>query len=64
MELEKYTLGALRTAVERGDLKNGSFMAGLTVSQIEEIKPIKEILEDLMNEYQVELERLCDEFKN
>lgn len=64
MELEKYTLGALKTAVETGDLNNGSFMAGLTVSQIEKIKPIKEILEGLMQEYQEELEKIYDEFKN
>lgn len=64
MELEKYTLGALGIAAECGDLKKGSFMAGLTVSQIEEIKPIKEILEGLIEEYQKELETIYEEFKN
>ena len=61
MELEKYTFGALRVAVESGDQDKGSFMAWLTVSQIEEIKPIKDILERLMSEYKEELENICNE---
>lgn len=51
MKLEEYTLGSLKKAVEDGDLSNGSFMAGLATSQIEKIKPVKEILMDLMDEY-------------
>ncbi|HHV38827.1 MAG TPA: enoyl-[acyl-carrier-protein] reductase FabK [Tepidimicrobium sp.] len=62
MELEKYTLGALKTAAESGDLKKGSFMAGLSVSQIEEIRPVKEILEKLMEEYREELGKICNEY--
>lgn len=64
MELERYTLGALKTAVETGDLKKGSFMAGLALSQIEEIRPIKEILEGLMREYREELEKVQYEYKD
>ncbi len=64
MELEEYTLGALKKAVKYGDLKEGSFMAGLTTGQIEEIKPIKDILEDLMREYKEEVEKIFYEAKN
>ena len=64
MELEKYTLGALKKAVKQGDLKNGSFMAGLTISQIEEVKPLKDIMEGLMDEYTEEVEKIYNEFKN
>lgn len=63
MELEMYTLGALKTAVKSGDLKKGSFMAGLTVSQIEEIKPVGEILEGLMKQYMEELDRIYYEME-
>ncbi|NMB26644.1 MAG: enoyl-[acyl-carrier-protein] reductase FabK [Tissierellia bacterium] len=64
MELEKYTLGALKLAVELGDLKKGSFMAGLTLTQIEDIKPIKEIIEGLMKEYEEELEKIYYEIED
>lgn len=64
MELEEYTLGALKKAVKFGDLREGSFMAGLTTGQIEEVRPIKDILEDLMKEYKEELEKICNEYKN
>lgn len=47
MELEQYTLGSLRKAVFDGDTENGSLMAGQVCGQIHEIRPVKEILEDL-----------------
>lgn len=50
-ELEHYTLGALRKAVHDGNLDEGSFMAGLVVSQIHDILPVKERLEQLFTEY-------------
>ena len=64
IELEKYTLGALKLAVNDGDLIEGSFMAGLTVGQIEEIRTLEEILKDLMGEYNDELENIYYEYKN
>lgn len=47
MELEKYTLGSLRRAVFDGDVKSGSLMAGQVSGQIDRIKNLKEIFEDL-----------------
>lgn len=64
MELERYTLGALKLAVNQGDLKEGSFMAGLSVGQISETRSIEEILENLMDEYNKELEDIYNEYKN
>ena len=52
MELEKYTLGSLRKAVFDGDTKNGSLMAGQVAGQLKEIKPIKQIFEDMQSEYE------------
>lgn len=52
MELEKYTLGALRKAVTDGDVENGSLMAGQCAALVNEIKPLREIFETLMKEYE------------
>ena len=48
-ELEKLTLGSLRRAVLDGDVDTGSFMAGQISGLIKEIKPVKQIIEDLFN---------------
>ncbi len=50
-ELEKFTLGSLRRAVFEGDTLRGSLMSGQVSGQLKEIKPLSEILENLMNEY-------------
>lgn len=47
MELEKFTLGALKRAVFEGDTKTGSLMAGQVSAQLKEIRPVAEILESL-----------------
>ncbi|MBQ0065965.1 MAG: nitronate monooxygenase [Firmicutes bacterium] len=47
-ELEKLTLGALRKAVFEGDIKNGSVMMGQIAGLVREVRPMKEILEDMM----------------
>lgn len=52
MELEKFTLGALRRAVHEGDVDRGSLMAGQDVSYIKEIRPLRVILEEMMKEYE------------
>ena len=50
-ELEKLTLGSLRRAVFDGDLDTGSFMAGQVAGMIHEIKPLRQIFEELMAGY-------------
>lgn len=52
MELEKFTLGALRRAVHEGDVDRGSLMAGQDASYIKEILPLRVILEEMMKEYE------------
>lgn len=52
LELEKFTLGALRKAVEQGDIENGSLMAGQSAAFVKEIKPLRAIFEQLMKEYE------------
>lgn len=59
MELEKFTLGALRRAVFDGDVQNGSLMAGQVAGQCREIRPAAEILRSLWEEYLAEKEKLA-----
>jgi len=46
-ELEHMTLGALRRAVYDGDMKEGSFMCGQVAGQLDRIRPLREILEEI-----------------
>lgn len=48
LELEKFTLGSLRRAVFDGDVQRGSLMAGQVAGQLKEIKPLRQIFEELM----------------
>lgn len=57
-ELEIFTLGGLKKAVYDGDMDNGSLMAGQVIGQVNEIKSVKNILEDLYNDYLKELEKM------
>ena len=51
-ELEKLTLGSLRRAVFDGDLDNGSFMAGQVAGLVHEVRPLRQIFQDLMAGYE------------
>lgn len=52
MELEKFTLGSLRKAVQEGDVKNGSLMAGQVSGMVKDIKPLRVIFQDMVAEYE------------
>ncbi|WP_035051139.1 nitronate monooxygenase [Carnobacterium pleistocenium] len=49
-ELEKLTLGSLSRAVYDGDMETGSAMAGEIAGMIKNIRPAKQIIEELFNE--------------
>ena len=49
-EFEKITLGSLRKAVQDGNLEEGSFLCGLIAGMIKDIKPCKEIIEEMFAE--------------
>lgn len=59
MELEKFTLGALKKAVFQGDVKKGSLMAGQVASMVDEIRPLSEILLKLEKDYEAVLCTRC-----
>lgn len=50
LDIDKRGIGSLRAAVVDGDVDNGSFMAGQIASYINDVKPCKQIIEDIMNE--------------
>ncbi|MGL5755043.1 MAG: enoyl-[acyl-carrier-protein] reductase FabK [Paraclostridium sp.] len=50
LDIDKKGIGSLRTAVIDGDIDNGSFMAGQIASYINDVKPCKQIIEDIMSE--------------
>ncbi len=61
-ELEKLGIGALRRAVVEGDVETGSVMAGQISGLIKDIKPVKEILEDIMREADEILRELAEKY--
>ena len=61
MELEQYTLGSLRRAVFDGDTDRGSLMAGQVAGQLKEIRPIRQIFEDMYQGYEATVSKLWEE---
>jgi enoyl-[acyl-carrier protein] reductase II len=57
-QVEKYWVGALRRAVEDGDIEGGSLMAGQCVGLIDEVKPVRVIVEGLVREAEETLAQL------
>ena len=55
-ELERHTLGGLRRAVFDGDMENGSVMAGQVAGMLHEIRPVREIFEELYSQGRAVLE--------
>ena len=47
-ELEQLGVGALRLAVQEGDLKKGCFLAGQAAAMVHEIQPAAEIVRDVV----------------
>ncbi len=57
-EYEKLGVGALRRAAMEGDVKTGSVMAGQIVGLVREVKPVREIVREIVAQAKGELERL------
>jgi len=57
-QVEKYWIGALRRAVEDGDVDRGSLMAGQCVGLIDEVRPVRVIVEELVREAEATLAKL------
>ncbi|NIE79805.1 nitronate monooxygenase family protein [Asaia sp. As-1742] len=50
LEIEHFWAGALRRAVIEGDVEEGSVMAGQSVGMVKAIRPVAEILHDLVEQ--------------
>jgi enoyl-[acyl-carrier protein] reductase II len=57
-EVEKFWMGALRKAVVDGDTDFGSLMAGQSVGLVDEIKSVKGIIDELVNDAEAELQKV------
>ena len=62
MELEELTLGSLRQAAYEGDVENGSIMSGQIAGLVNEIRPVKDVIEGIFEEAQKVLEETKIEF--
>ncbi len=49
-ELEAFAVGSLRAAVQDGDARKGSFIAGEIAGLVKKEQPAKEIIEEIINE--------------
>lgn len=56
-QVENFWVGALRRAVQDGDVENGSIMAGQSVGLVTKIETVQEILDDLSTQTELELQR-------
>ncbi|WCR53722.1 MAG: Nitronate monooxygenase [Wolbachia endosymbiont of Ctenocephalides orientis wCori] len=50
LEIEKFWAGALRRAVIEGDTETGSLMAGQSVGMVDGEKPVKEVIDSLIQQ--------------
>ena len=50
LELEEFAVGRLRRAAQEGDMKQGSVMSGQSAGLVNDILPVREIIDRIMNE--------------
>ena len=62
MELEELTLGSLRKAAYEGDVENGSIMSGQIAGVVNEIRPVKDVIESVLEEAKEVLAKTKIEF--
>jgi enoyl-[acyl-carrier protein] reductase II len=57
-QVENYWVGALRRAVQEGDIEYGSLMAGQSAGLVNQVKPLKDAISDLIHEAEEELKKV------
>lgn len=57
-EVERYWIGSLRRAVQEGEIRQGSLMAGQSVGLVDRIQPLQEVIEELLRDAEEELEKI------
>ena len=58
LSIEHFWAGALRKAVQDGDIEEGSLMAGQSVGLVKGVQPTRDILADLLTEVLAGLENI------
>ena len=58
LQSENFWAGGLRKAAQDGDVENGSVMAGQSVGLIRSVRPVKDILQGILDEIEDELARV------
>lgn len=61
-EIEELGVGMLRKAAREGDVENGSVMAGAVAGLVNDIKPAKEIIEEIVAEAEFVLRKVLRKF--
>ena len=56
--VERFWVGALKDAAVDGEIAKGSLMAGQSVGLVSEIKPLKEIIDEMVRDAETELQRI------
>ena len=56
--VERFWIGALKNAVIDGNVTKGSLMAGQSVGLVDEVKPLKSIIDEMIDDAESELKRL------
>ncbi len=62
-QVENFWVGALRRAVQEGDVEFGSLMAGQSAGLVDQVKPLKEVLYDLIQEAEEELNSIKEKMR-
>ena len=55
---ERFWIGALKNEVIDGDVTKGSLMAGQSVGLVREVKPLKSIIDEMVDDAESKLKRL------
>ncbi|MFP4382227.1 MAG: NAD(P)H-dependent flavin oxidoreductase [Candidatus Sumerlaeia bacterium] len=57
-EVENFWMGTLRRAVQDGDVDTGSLMAGQSVGLVNEVRPMRDIIQTLVEDCEGEIKRV------
>lgn len=63
-QVENFWVGALRRAVQDGDVEHGSLMAGQSVGLVDKIQLMADIFAELLNDAEAELEITAQKLEN
>jgi enoyl-[acyl-carrier protein] reductase II len=63
-QVENFWVGALRRAVQEGDVEYGSLMAGQSVGLLNEVLPLREALDKLITEAEESLEKIREKCRS